>query len=78
MTKEYELYVIPGSRHSQEAERCLEQSNLPYKKVVLNNRDLLAAASIDLGIQKAPALYVEGHWYQGLRKIKDFIRKNGE
>ena len=76
MMEEYTLYMVPGSRHSREADEALKQANLPYKKVLLNNRDLLSAAPFDLGIQKAPALCVSGKWYQGLKNIKEFILMN--
>lgn len=70
------LYIIPGSRHSKEAEECLKQVQISYKKIELNNRDLLAAATFDLDIQRAPALYTNGYWYQGLTAIKEFTESN--
>jgi len=73
MIKKYELYVVPGSRHCIEARDLLERKGVPIKIIVLNNRDLLNAAPYDLGIQKAPALYVKGQWYQGIEGIREFV-----
>lgn len=70
---EAELFVLPVGRHSREAQKLLNDVGLPHKTIVLNTKDLIAAVSFDLGIQKAPALYFNGHWYQGLKEIKEFI-----
>ena len=71
----YELYVVPGSRHCMEAENLLKNSGIPLKTIELNNRDLLNAAPYDLGIQRAPALYVKGKWYEGIESIREFVNK---
>jgi len=68
------LCVIPGSRHSKEAEEYLDGVGIPFKKIVLNNRDLLSAAPFDLGVSKAPALYMYGKWYEGLSSIRELLR----
>ena len=76
--REIKLYIIPGSRHSEEAQKALREAGLLHRTIVLNTRDLLAAATFDLGIQKAPALYVGGKYYQGLKSIMDFIQRNNK
>ena len=73
---EAKLVVLPGSRHSEEAQKLLNGVGLPHRTIVLNTKELIAAAPFDLGIQKAPALYFNGHWYQGLKEIKEFINHN--
>ena len=70
----YELYVVPGSRHCQEAKELLESNGIPIRTTKLDNRDLLNAAPYDLGIKKAPALYVKGRWYQGIKEIREFVK----
>ena len=51
----------------------LKNNKIPVKTIVLNTRDLLNAAPYDLGIRRAPALYVRGRWYQGIKEIYEFI-----
>jgi len=72
MAAKYELYIVPGSRHCREAKSILENSGIPIRTIELNNRDLLNAAPYDLGIQKAPALYAKGQWYEGIESIRKF------
>jgi len=57
--KKYELYVMPGSKFSQEAERLLEKSGLVYEKIVVDNVELMNAVVYEFGIKKAPALYAD-------------------
>ncbi|RLF43851.1 MAG: hypothetical protein DRN09_04130 [Thermoplasmata archaeon] len=73
---EAKLFVLPESRHSKEAQILLKNTGLPCKIIHLNTKELIAAAPFDLGIKKVPALYVNGHWYQGLKEVKEFIRQN--
>ena len=72
--KKYELYVMPGSKFSQEAERLLEESGLAYEKIVVDNVELMNAVVYEFGIKKAPALYANGQWYEGLENIRKFIQ----
>jgi len=79
----YELVVMEGHERSKMAkemvERCLGEGILGedgvLKVIVLRGRDDLNAAPRDLGIQKAPALYVGGKWYQGLNEIRNYLQK---
>ena len=72
--KKYKLYVMPGSESSQEAERLLEKSGLAYEKIVVDNVELMNAVVYEFGIKKAPALYANGEWYEGLENIRKFIQ----
>jgi len=68
----YIFCMLPGSRHSQEAKELLESRGIPVTTIVLDG-DSLNAVSYDLGIKKAPALYVKGRWYQGIKEIREFV-----
>jgi len=78
----YELVVVKGHEYSERArkmvEECLKEGVLgedaSLKVIELKDRDDLNAAPYDLGIQKAPALYVDGEWYEGLNKIREYLR----
>jgi len=58
--KKYKLYVMPGSKFSQEVEKLLEESGLAYEKIVVDNVELMNAVVYEFGIKKAPTLYADG------------------
>ena len=76
--KKCKLYVMPGSEFSQEAERLLYESGLAYEKIVVDNVELMNAVVYEFGIKKAPALYADGRWYEGLENIRKFIQGNNK
>lgn len=76
--KKCKLYVIPGSEFSQEAERLLDESGLAYEKIVVDSVELMNAVVYEFGIRKAPTLYADGRWYEGLEDIRKFIQDNNK
>lgn len=73
MSNKYKLYTVSWSLHCIMAERLLSDAAIPFKKIDLNNWDLVAAAPRDLGIDRLPLLEGNDVFCEGLSKIKKFI-----
>jgi hypothetical protein len=68
---------MPGSSHSQEAARLLEDTNLTFSCVELSGKSQMAAAFRDLGIMELPTLANDSQRYVGLDRIRGFVQNLG-
>lgn len=73
MESPYTLYVLTGSRHSEEAQKLLEESGLPFKVENDSSSTALARLFYDIGIGELPTLTGNQQRYEGLNEIKEFI-----
>jgi glutaredoxin len=69
------LYTVSWSLHCNEAEKLLREAKITFEKVDLDRWDLLSASSRDIGIQKLPALRINGKSYEGLKEVSIFIKE---
>ena len=74
----YRLYLLSGSRHSQEAKEFLASSNVEFESTDLSDSDQLSAIFFDLGIRELPTLISGSTMAEGLESIKTFISSNNE
>ena len=69
------LYTVAWSKHCVSAEELLDEAEISYTRVNLDRWELVDAVPRDIGIQKLPALRVNGTCYEGLSGISEFIKK---
>ena len=73
----YTLYLLSGSRHSEEAKDLLSSSEIQFELRSLSDSDQLSGIFFDLGIRELPALVSGSTMAEGLENIRTYISTAG-
>ncbi|NIM95053.1 MAG: hypothetical protein GTO18_15245 [Anaerolineales bacterium] len=72
----FKLYLLKGSRHSEDAYRLLSDTNLEFEAESISGREELASIYFDLGIRELPTLISESSRAEGLDEIQAFLKRS--
>ena len=68
------LYVLNNSRHSQDAERLLNENGLMFETIDASEPAFLSRIDLELGITQLPALITSESMYEGMDEIRVFVK----
>jgi len=72
------FYVLSRTQWGQEAEELLKNAHINYEKIDVEEKGILPELDRTLGIRQLPAIEDGSTRYEGIEKIREFVRKKEE